>query len=44
MKIGRTLSMIDQYTVQFNMEGCKSCGPDLGHNTILKIIKRRLES
>ena len=47
MKYGRTLAIIVHYTVQFNLECCKSSVPDMGPNTILKIKKiiiRRLKS
>ena len=37
MKFGRPLAIIVPYTVQFNMECCKSYVPDMGPNTILKI-------
>ena len=39
MKFGRPLAIIFHYTVQFNLECCKSCAPDMGPNTILKIKK-----
>ena len=39
MKFGRPFSIIVYYTVQFNLECCKSCVPDMGPNTILKIKK-----
>ena len=47
MKFGRPLAIIVHYTVQFNLEGCKSSVSDMGPNTILKIkniIIRRLKS
>ena len=47
MKLGRTLAIIVDYTVQFNLDCCKSFVPDIGPKTILKIIvkfKRRLKS
>ena len=47
IKFGRPLAIIVHYTVQFNLECCKSSVPDMGPNTILKIIikiKRRLKS
>ena len=46
MKYGRTLAIIVHYTVQFNLECCKSSVSDMGPNTILKIKKiilRRLK-
>ena len=47
MKFGRPLAIIVHYTVQFNLECCKSSVSDMGPNTILKInffIIRRLKS
>ena len=47
MKFGRPLAIIVYYTVQFNLECCKSSVSDMGPNTILKIKKkfiRRLKS
>ena len=47
MKFGGPLAIIVHYTVQFNLERCKCCVPDMGPNTIflmLKIIRRRLKS
>ena len=47
MKCGRPLAIIGHYTVQFNLEYCKSSVPNMGPNTILKIKKiiiRRLKS
>ena len=47
MKFGGPLDIIVHHTVQLNLECCKSCVPDMGPNTILKIkriIKRRLKS
>ena len=47
MKFGRPLVIIVHYTVQFNLECCKSYVPNMGPNTILKIKKiiiRRLKS
>ena len=38
MKFGRPLAIIVHYTVQFNLECCKSSVPNMGPNTILKII------
>ena len=35
MKCGRPLAIIVHYTVQFNLECCKSSVPDKGPNTIL---------
>ena len=35
MKFGRPLAIIFHYTVQFNLECCKSSVPDMGPNTIL---------
>ena len=37
MKFGGPLAIIVHYTVQFNMECCKSSVSDMGPNTILKI-------
>ena len=46
MKFGRPLAIIVYYTVQLNLECCKSSVPDMGPNTTFKIkkiyIKRRL--
>ena len=39
MKFGRPLAIIVHYTVQFNLECCKSSVSDMGSNTILKIKK-----
>ena len=39
MKFGRPLAIIVYYTVQFNLECCKSSVSDMGPNTILKIKK-----
>ena len=39
MKFGRPLAIIAYYTVQFNLECCKSSVSDMGPNTILKIKK-----
>ena len=39
MKFGRPLAIIFHYRVQFNLECCKISVPDMGPNTILKIIK-----
>ena len=47
MKFGGPLAIIVHYTVQFNLECCKSSVSDMGPNTILKInffIIRRLKS
>ena len=47
MEFGGQLAIIVHYTVQFNLECCKSSVPDMGPNTNLKIkiiIIRRLES
>ena len=47
MKFGRPLAIIVHYTVQFNMECCKSSVSNMGPNTIEKIkniIIRRIES
>ena len=48
MKFGIPLAIIVHYPVQFNVECYKSCVPDMGPNTILKIkkniIKRRLKN
>ena len=37
MKFGGPLAIIVYYTVQFNLECCKSYVPDMGPYTILKI-------
>ena len=37
MKFGGPLAIIVYYTVQFNLECCKSYMPDMGPNTVLKI-------
>ena len=37
MKFGGPLAIIVHYTVQFNLEGCKSSVSDMGPNTIVKI-------
>ena len=42
MKFGRPLAIIVHYTVQVNLECCKSSVPDIGPNTILKILKKTL--
>ena len=39
IKFGRPLAIIVHYTIQFNLEYCKSSVPDMGPNTILKIEK-----
>ena len=39
MKFGGPLAIIVHYTVQFNLECCKSSVSDMGPNTILKINK-----
>ena len=39
MKFGRPLAIIVHYTVQFNLECCKSSVSDMDSNTIL-IIKK----
>ena len=47
MKFGRALAIIVHYTVQFNLECCKSSVSNMGPNTFLKlnkIIIRRLKS
>ena len=47
MKFSRPLAIIVYYTVQFNLECCKSSVPNMGPNTILKkffFIIRRLKS
>ena len=47
MKFGRTLVIIVHYSVQFNLECCKSSVANMGPNTFLKINKiiiRRLKS
>ena len=47
IKYGGPLAIIVHYTVQFNVECCKSSVSDMGPNTILKIkqiIIRRLKS
>ena len=45
MKFGRTLAIIVHYTVQFNLECCKSFVSNMGPNTKKKIIIiRRLKS
>ena len=36
MELGRPLDIIVHHTVQFNLECCKSCMPDMGPNSILK--------
>ena len=44
MKISRQLSIIVHYTTQLILECCKSGRPDMGPNTIVKImniIKKR---
>ena len=35
LKIGRLLAMIVQYMVQFILDCCKSCGPDLSKINLL---------
>ena len=37
MQFGRPLAAIVHYTIQFNLECCKSYVPDMGPNTILKL-------
>ena len=46
MKFGGPLAIIVHYTVQFNLECCKSSVSDMGPNTILNffLIIRRLKS
>ena len=47
MKFGRTLAIIVHYTVQLNLECCKSFVSNMGPNTLkkcFKIIIRRLKS
>ena len=46
MMFGRPLAIMVAYTVQFNLECCKSSVSDMDPNTIVKkkIIIRRLES
>ena len=44
MKFGRPLVIIVHYTVQFNLECCKSSVSDMGPNTILKIKKIIIET
>ena len=44
MKFGGPTAIIVHYTVQFNLECCKSFLPDMDPNTILNIIIRRLKS
>ena len=39
IKFGRPLAIIVHYTVQFNVECCKSFVPDMGPNTIFLIKK-----
>ena len=39
MKFGRPLDIVVHYTVQFNLECCKSSVSDMGPNTIFKIQK-----
>ena len=39
MKFGRPLAIIVHYTVQFNLEFCKSSVSDMGPNTILNIFE-----
>ena len=39
MKFGGPLAIIVHYTIQFNLECCKSCMPDMAPNSILKIKK-----
>ena len=39
MKFGIPLAIIVNYTVQFNLECCKSSVSDMGPNTIFKISK-----
>ena len=38
MKFGRPLAIIVHYTVQFNLECCKSSVSDMGPNTILNML------
>ena len=38
MKFGRPLVIIVHYTVQFNLECCKSSVHDMGPNTLFKMI------
>ena len=38
MKFGGPLAIIVHYTLQFNLECCKSSVPDMGLNTLLKMI------
>ena len=47
MKFGIAFAIIVHYTVQFNLEGCKSSVSNMGPNTFFKlkkIIIRRLKS
>ena len=44
MKFGGPLAIIVHYTVQFNLECCKSSVLNMGPNTKLFIIIRRLKS
>ena len=45
MKFGRTLAIIVHYTIQFNLECCKSFVSNMGPNTLKNIyIIRRLKS
>ena len=37
MKFGGPLAIIVHYTLQFNLECCKSSVPDMGPNTLLKM-------
>ena len=37
MEFGGPLAIIVHYTIQFNLECCKSSVPDMSPNTILKI-------
>ena len=43
LKIGRLLAMIVHCMVQFIVDSCKSCGPDI-LKIMFIIIKRRLKS
>ena len=38
IKFGRPLAIIAHYTVQFNLECCKSSVSDMDHNTILNML------
>ena len=39
MEFGGTLAIIVNYTVQFNLECCKSSVPDMSPNTIVENLK-----